>query len=136
MKNLLVVIFMGGLSAAVGHAAGPDDILGTWLTPNGESKIEIAKCGELYCGKIAWMQSPKNDIHNSDPSLKGRPLAGVRVVDGFKFESGSTWSGGKLYAVERGQMVTAKLVLSTPDSLDIKVSMGVAKKTVTWTRVK
>jgi len=123
------------LSLASAQASGPEQILGMWLTPNGESRIKISKCGELYCGTIAWMRNPKNDVNNSDPALKGRPLTGVQIASGFRFDGGNSFSGGKLYGPERGKTVEAKIVVNG-DSIDVKVSVGVVKKTVTWTREK
>jgi uncharacterized protein (DUF2147 family) len=98
---------------------------GTWLTPEGRSKVEIKPCGATHCGTIVWMQNPKNDEKNADPTLRARPLLGVQILN-----------GDKLYAPERGKTVDAKFALVTPDSLEIRVSLGLVKKTVTWTRVK
>jgi uncharacterized protein (DUF2147 family) len=117
-------------------AASPSQILGTWLTANGQSKIEIAPCDDRYCGTIAWMRTPRNDERNEDPAKRGRPLVGARIMTGFKYDGGSTWTGGKLYAPERGKAVDAKLVLTGDDALEVRASAGIARRTVTWTRVK
>lgn len=90
------------LLLASAQASGPEQILGLWLTPNGESKIQMSKCGELYCGTMVWMQNPKKDVNNSDPALKGRLLVGVQIASGLKFDGGNSFSGGKLYGPERG----------------------------------
>ncbi len=124
------------LTAAIAQAAGGDRIMGTWQTPNGESKIEIAKCGDAYCGKIAWMMNPKNDQRNEDKSKRGRPLVGAEIVSNFQFDGAASWTGGKLYGPERGKTVDAKLVMVNDDTLEVRVSAGVVKKTVTWTRAK
>lgn len=123
------------LAACTAPGAGPERILGTWITEGGLSRVEITKCGELYCGTLAWMKTPKNDLNNPDPALKGRPLVGVQIATGFRYDGGDSWSGGKLYGPERGKIVDAKLILNG-DSLDVKVSAGMVKKTVTWSRAK
>ena len=41
------------LTATTAFGAGPSDILGTWRTERDESKVEIFRCGEKICGKIA-----------------------------------------------------------------------------------
>lgn len=130
-------IFLGlSLFAFLAQAAGPDQIIGNWLTPEGASKIDIAKCGDRYCGIIAWMQSPKNDVKNEDASKRGRPLVGAQIVNNFQYDGGNVYSGGKLYGPERGKSVDAKLVLVNDDTLEVRVSAGIVKKTVTWTRAK
>lgn len=134
--KLFVRILLPFAAAAALSAATADRIAGTWLTPNGLSKVEIAKCGDRYCGSIQWMQNPKNDRNNADPTLRSRPLVGVKILDGFQFDGGASWSGGTIYAPERGKTVDAKLVLTGDDSLEVKVSAGMVKKTVGWTRVK
>jgi uncharacterized protein (DUF2147 family) len=101
------------------------DLTGLWLTPEGLSKIEIKNCDAGQCGSIVWMKSPKNDEKNADPALKGRPLLGAQIVN-----------GNKIYAPERGKWMDAKLVLTSPDSLEVRVSAGMVKKTVVWTRAK
>ena len=113
------------LLLACALATFAQSLSGTWLTPEGRSKVEIKPCGASHCGAIVWMQTPKNDEKNADPALRARPLVGVQILN-----------GDKLYAPERGKTVDAKIALATPDSLEIRVSVGMVKKTVTWTRVK
>lgn len=114
--------------------AAADSIVGTW-SAEGRSRIQIVRCGDRYCGAIVWMKQPRNDTRNEDPALRGRPLVGARIMNDFRFDGANSWSGGKLYAVERGKTVDAKLVLVRDDSLEIHVSIGVLNRTVTWTRV-
>lgn len=129
---LLVLAFAGILSAQ------PDgnQILGIWNTDDGDSKIEIVKCGDNYCGSIKSMTNPRNDERNSDASLRNRPLVGLQVLTGFKYAGSNSWTGGTLYAPKRGRTMSAKLKLRTQDSLDIMVSAGMASRTITWTRDK
>lgn len=133
IKCLLLIAATATLNA---QPAGGDRILGTWVTPNGASTIEIVKCGDAYCGSIKSMSKPANDEHNPDASLRKRPLLGVRILNGFKYEGADTWSGGTLYGPERGKEVSSKLVLTSAGSLEIKVNAGMAHKTITWTREK
>ena len=126
-KLLIFILLTSGFAAA----AEPDQILGTWLAA-GESKIEITKCGDAYCGAIVWMKTPRNDEHNEDASKRGRPLVGTQIARGLKFD-GSSWNG-KLYGPERGKTVDAKMTLERDDQLEVRASAGVAHKTVLWTR--
>ena len=134
MKTSFLLFF--AVSGLIRAQSGGDRILGTWNTPNGESKIEIVKCGDAYCGCIKSMSKPMNDEHNPDASLRARSLVGLQILKGFKYSGSDTWSGGALYGPERGKEVSPKLVLTSADSLDIKVTAGVARKTINWSREK
>jgi uncharacterized protein (DUF2147 family) len=124
------VLFLLILGTAFG--ADGDAMLGTWLTPEGLSKIEVKKCESRYCGSIIWLKTPKNDEKNEDAKLKGRPLVGAQILSGFAADG----TGGKIYAPERGKLMDAKLVLAGEDKLEVRVAAGMIKKTVVWTRVK
>ncbi len=131
MIHLLLAIAMLAQSQAA------DRILGTWNTPNGESKIEMSRCAEAYCGTIkALAKSSATDEHNADASRRSRSLLGLQILKGFRFDAPDTWTGGTLYAPERGRDFTPKLVLTGRDTLEVRVAVGVVRKTVVWTRAK
>ena len=132
-SNVLLVLAFAGILLAQPEG---NQILGIWNTDDGDSKIEIVKCGDMFCGSIKSMKNPRNDERNSNPSLQSRPLVGLQVLKGFKYAGSNSWSGGTLYAPKRGREMSAKLKLSTPDSLEIKISAGMASRTVVWTRDK
>jgi uncharacterized protein (DUF2147 family) len=137
MKSLLeLALVFGSATALLAQSSPADRILGAWSTPKQESTVEIVKCGNAYCGSIQSMKTPRNDEHNADPSLRSRPLVGAQIMTGFQYAGSNTWNGGALYAPARGKNISPDMVLTTPDSLDIKVKMGLISKTVTWKRAK
>ncbi len=118
-----------------GWQAGGDGIVGTWLTSEKESRIEIAKCGDEYCGSIVWMAQPRTDEKNPNPELKGRPLVGAQILSGVTYAGGDTWDGGRIYSAKQGKSFKAKkLTLSSERTLEVKVSAGIMTKTTVWTR--
>ena len=135
MKSYCLALMLA-LSASVAAAAAPDRIVGTWFTANGQSKIEITKCDNRFCGTIVWMETPRNDGKNADASQRQRSLVGAQIASGFQHDGDSKWTGGKLYAPERGKAVDATLVLVGDDSLEVQASVGIARKTVTWKRAR
>jgi len=54
-------------------AADEDRILGLWNTAEEDCKIEIFKCGDTYCGRIAWLREP---LYPADDGMgmAGRPI--------------------------------------------------------------
>lgn len=130
-----LIALVCGPQPLAGEQAGGDGILGTWLTPDGASKIEISRCGDTYCGSIVWMAQPRTDENNPNPELKGRPLVGAQILSGLAYAGGESWQGGSIYSAQRGKTFEAKtLKLLSDRALEVKVSAGMFTKTIVWTR--
>ncbi len=96
------------LAFGSGAAAAPPDPTGLWSTKDDDSIIEIAPCGEYYCGILVWLQEPidkagkpKTDRANEDESLKDRPLIGLQVLIDLAPEK-NYWRG-KAYNADDGK---------------------------------
>ena len=68
---------LAGLSIPCAQAAAPDAILGTWLTDDGASKVEVTAVkapdgSSVYGGKISWLKEPTRD---------GKPLRDANNAD-------------------------------------------------------
>jgi len=125
-------------------AAPADAIVGSWLTDDGASKVEVtaAKAADgatLYNGKLVWLKQPLRDgkpavdANNTDAALRGRPLIGITILTGFKADGGG-WSGGTVYAPRAGKSYPAELALGADGRLELKVNAGLLSKTDYWTR--
>lgn len=135
VSAITLIALVCGAQSLTGAQAGEDGLLGTWLAPDGASKIEIARCEDEYCGSIVWMAQPRTDEKNPNPELKGRPLVGAQILSGVTFAGGNTWAGGSIYSAKQGKSFkTKKLILSNDSTLDIEVSAGLFTKTMVWTR--
>jgi uncharacterized protein (DUF2147 family) len=131
-------------------AAHTDDILGVWLNSDKDARIEIAKCGEKYCGTIVWLKepnypegskdgvpgTPKTDHHNPDPSLRKEPIIGLRIVHNFSFAGENVWKDGKVYDPKNGKTYKGRMTLVSPAQLDLRGYIGISLigRTTTWTR--
>ena len=137
------------LTATTAFGVGLSDILGIWKTAMGESKVEIFKCGEKFCGKIIWLKNPiytdNNDGQvgtpiidrkNPDPALKSRPLIGLRILEGFTAEGDNTWRNGTCYDPKSGNTYRGKIHLAAPDRLELRGYIGIPLfgRTSVWTR--
>jgi uncharacterized protein (DUF2147 family) len=65
------------LFAQIALADSTTDIIGRWRDSDGESEIEIARCGAALCGTIVWLKQPRIDTANPTPANRGRSLLGV-----------------------------------------------------------
>ena len=148
MKLSLWIILLL-LSASPAFGAGLNDILGIWKTEMNESKVEIFPCEEKVCGTIVWLKNPNYldssdgkvgtpiiDQHNPDPSLRSRPLIGLRILEGFTSVGDNSWGNGTCYDPKSGKTYRGKIHLAAPDRLDLRGYIGIPLfgRTSVWTR--
>ncbi len=151
MTQFIFIVFTSIILAASSvSAADPDDILGVWNTEDKDAKIEIYKCGIKYCGKILWLQeptyppdskegapgTPKLDQNNPNPELRKTPLIGLPILLDFMFDGNNSWKKGKIYNSESGKTYSGKMMLVSPNQLNVRGFIGISLigGTTTWTR--
>lgn len=133
------------LPRAARAANAPAALVGTWLTDEGDSKVEIAAApaadgGAVYSGKVAWLKEPLRDgkplldANNGDAALRTRPILGLPILAGFRAAPGGGWTGGTIYSPRAGKTFPAELSLAADGRLQIKVQAGLISRTVYWTR--
>jgi uncharacterized protein (DUF2147 family) len=138
------------LLASFTFAADEDKILGLWDTPENDCKIEIFRCGNKYCGRIAWLKEPYYpadddggmagkpivDRENPNPDLRTRPLLGLQILEGFIYIGKNVWEKGIIYNPEVGKIYKCKLTLSAPNRLEVRGFIGIPLLggTSIWTR--
>ena len=135
LAGLLATIFFAGVGSA--------DPTGVWLTPAGNSHIEIRLCGEKLCGKLVWFTEPHNadgtlkvDEKNKNEALRTRPLLGLQLMSGFTKTGDGKWTRGRIYNPEDGRTYRSKLEVKDQNTLNVSGCVLVFCKAQTWTRVK
>lgn len=120
------------------------DVIGKWKLEDGTAIVEVYKVGNVYNGKIVWLQEPTEpdgtpavDNNNPDKKLRTRPLIGLNMLHGLK-KDGKKYSGGKIYDPGNGKTYNCSMqvdgnTLKVRGSLD---SMGILGRTMDWFRVK
>ena len=128
------------------RAATPRDaIVGTWLTEDGGSKVDIvaskaADGSSSYSGRVTWLKDPTRngkpllDANNDNVALRDRPILGLEILSGFEASGAGTWTGGTIYTPRRGQSFPAEISLLPDGRLQVKVKAGIITRTVNWTR--
>lgn len=143
MKKLITFIGLFFCAAAMASAGNADDIIGFWLSTNGQGKIQIYKEGDRYFGKLCWMKepndrrgNPKLDNNNPDPALKNRPLLGSVILKNFGYNDGE-WSGGHIYDPKNGKEYKSYIRLKDAHTLSLRGYIGISLlgRTETWKRV-
>lgn len=142
----LFTIFLSCCFAAtplsVTQKTNGDEILGFWWTQDRKAKVEVYKRAGEYYGKIVWLNEPLNDAgqpkldkNNSNEELRQRPVLGLNLISGFKYEKGK-WVDGEIYDPENGK--TYDCVIKMDDKhLEVRGYVGFAMfgRTVVWERV-
>lgn len=141
-----VLVIAAMLPLVGSSAAAQDAFVGTWLTDEGDSKVEIAATPAaaggpaVYAGKVVWLKEatrdgkPLRDGNNSDAALRERPIMGLEILSGFKPAAGGGLTGGTVYSPRAGKSYPAEISLAADSRLQLKVKAGLVSKTVYWTR--
>jgi uncharacterized protein (DUF2147 family) len=137
------------LTATTAFGVSPSDVLGLWQTNGGDSRLEIFRCGEKICVKIAWLKEPnsidskdgpvgkrKVDRKNPDPALRHRPILGLQVMKGLTAKGDNRWGNGSCYDPDTGKSYKCKMHLASPGRLELRGYIGVSLigRTVILTR--
>ena len=129
------------MTAAAAHAQTAEDAFGLWLDPSNGGHIEVAKCEDRLCAKVAFVpdndgkDGPKVDKNNPDAELKTRPILGMPLVEKATKANDKEWQG-YIYSPVDGKSFAMTMTPKGPEKIDVKgCLMGVLCRTVTWTRV-
>ena len=125
-------------------AAFAQDVIGKWKLEDGSAIVEVYKQGDVFNGKIVWLENPTEDNgtpavdnNNPDPKLRSRQLIGLNMLNNLK-KDGGEYSGGSIYDPGNGKTYNCSMkvegdVLHVRGSLDKRGLLG---RTMDWFRVK
>ena len=130
MKRMFLMLAL----AVAAIAVQAQDVLGKWVTEEGDANVEIYEAGGKINGKIIWLQQgPETlDKHNPDAQLRTRKLIGVNILSGLS-KKGEKWEGGKVYDPKTGKTYKFAIWLEG-DKLKVRGYLGVFHDTQTWRR--
>ena len=121
-----------------------EDVVGKWKLSDGSAIVEVYQNGDVYNGKIVWLQNPTEadgspavDNNNPDAKLRSRQLIGLNMLSDLKKGEGE-YSGGSIYDPGNGKTYNCSMkvegdVLKVRGSLDKRGLLG---RTMDWFRVK
>jgi uncharacterized protein (DUF2147 family) len=134
---LLLTLFLPAVLYASTQNA--DAVTGLWAVEEGDGHIEIYRCGEKYCGSIRWLKEPLYpsddkgnmagkplvDRENPQKELRSRPLAGLRIMEGYTFRGNNLWDAGRIYNTDNGKTYRSMISLKGPDMLELRGYIGI-----------
>ena len=157
MKRTVLILAFFVLAATTPVFSGDGDaILGVWATDpdggGGQAHVEIFAEGDRFAGKIVWLEQPlytaededdeegepKVDKNNPDPALQSRPIVGLRLMEGFRYDGKRTWHKGTIYDPDNGKTYKCKVRFGDDGILKVRGFIGFSMmgRTSEWTRVE
>jgi uncharacterized protein (DUF2147 family) len=124
-------------------AADQTRIEGVWLNEDGDGWIELSIVDGELTGIIAGSpDDPLNerpsrlDEKNPDPAHRSRPLLGLTILQGFRYEGDDRWAGGRIYDPNSGKTYRGTITVVDDDTLDLRGYVGISLlgRTETWRR--
>jgi uncharacterized protein (DUF2147 family) len=117
----LAATFAAALFAPTPALADPS---GVWLRENGNARVRMARCGDSFCGTIAWVKDPDSPSKVGQRVFYEMKESGANAYSGKAFnpENGKTYSGKM--TISGGKMTTSGCVLG-----------GMICQSVNWTKV-
>jgi uncharacterized protein (DUF2147 family) len=123
----------------IATAASAEELIGTWLTQQGDARIRVAKCGGALCGTVVWLRDAVDatgkaptDVKNPNPSLRTRKVLGIRIFE-MQQDATSSWTGG-IYNADDGQTYRGRLAPRGDSELEVQGCSGNLCGSEVWTR--
>lgn len=135
----LLITFLFLFQINPSQAQTANDLIGTWLTSDGKSKVEIIKDPEtrIFMGTIIWLKKPSDKEGNPTLDPNGQAVMGMKILNNFKFD-GDEWANGDIYDPEHGDEYYCNITLVNDNKIKVRGSldpMGWVGRTVYWKRV-
>ncbi|MDZ4667957.1 MAG: DUF2147 domain-containing protein [bacterium] len=140
---ILCIFFSLNTSMAQNPSSG-EEIIGVWESGSGKARVNIAKSGNYYYGRIVWLKEPldekgkpKVDKNNSDETKRSVPLLGLKMLSGFEYKSDNLWEEGTIYDPESGSLYNCKINLEDKNTMNIRGFIGISAfgRTDVWKRL-
>jgi uncharacterized protein (DUF2147 family) len=119
------------------HAfAAAADAIGSWKDADTGGISQIYACDGGVCIKVVTPSKERAvDDNNPDPALKGRPMAGVVIMQGAAQDGADRWKG-KIYNSEDGKTYSGYIEVKSKDEVKLEgCVLGFICKTHVWKRV-
>ena len=127
MKRFILTIAAAAVALGASAPAYAQALEGRWTNPKKSVIVSVARCGDAYCGTVAWA-SAKNRAKGAEP--------GTRVLTDLK-PSGNGLYKGRAYEPKREIRGSATVRQVGPNVMVVKgcAVAGLFCKEQRWTRI-
>jgi uncharacterized protein (DUF2147 family) len=114
---------------------------GVWLI--NAKAVQIFACGGLLCGRIVWLQHPRDqagqlvrDLENPESSIAAASAVRPNFSPGLQPADIDHWESGWLYNPDDGKTYRVRAELGSADSLVARIYLGIPFSGETWTLLR
>lgn len=132
MKRILLSIAATAVALGTPASAKAQALEGKWTNPKRSVVVNVARCGEAYCGTVSWA----SDKNKAKVSENGRKLIGTRILSDLR-PAGNGLYKGRAFEPKRNIRGSATVRQVGPNTMVVKgcAVLGVLCKEQRWTRV-
>jgi len=132
-------VLLVGLGAGTIHAAqAQTDPAGLWQLEDGKYQVQVLPQAGTWHGKIVALGPgvPPKDTNNPDPTRRIRNLVGTDLFWNLRWNPAARkFTGGRLYAPDRGREISAEAWLEGPNTLRLQGHVLMMTRIITFHRV-
>jgi len=138
-----LAILIAVCAVSAGAQAG-ERLDGYWIDSDGEVILDIGRCGQRRCGRVAWLRkplgpdgAPLRDFRNPNPRLQSRFVCGLPVVTGFTKQRDGTWGDGTVYIPDHGMSLSGYAEVLGPNHVKVTgyILLPIFGSSEVWTRM-
>ena len=97
---------------------------GVWIDDTGKGAVDISPCGKKLCGRIFWLQEPRDakgkpltDGYNPEAAKRSQPICGLQVIGALERQGDGTWDAGWVYDPKVGSSYDVSIALKDANHL-------------------
>jgi uncharacterized protein (DUF2147 family) len=127
MKRLILSIAAAAVALSAPASASAQVLEGKWANPKKSVIVDVARCGEAYCGTVSWA-SAKNREKGAEP--------GTRVLTDLRHQGDGVYKG-RAFEPKRNIRGAATVHQVGPNVMIVRgcAVLGMICKEQRWTRV-
>ena len=132
MKRILLSIAAAAVALGAPASAKAQALEGKWTNPKRSVIVNVARCGEAYCGTVSWA----SDKNKAKVSENGRKLIGTRILSDLR-PAGNGLYKGRAFEPKRNLRGSATVRQVGPNVMVVKgcAVLGMLCREQRWTRV-
>ena len=132
MKRILSSIAAAAMALGAPASASAQALEGKWTNPKRSVIVNVARCGNAYCGTVSWASEKTRD----KVAESGRKLVGTRILSDIR-PAGDGLYKGRAFEPKRNIRGSATVRQVGPDVMVVKgcAVLGMLCKEQRWRRV-
>ena len=136
MKLFPTLLALALATAAFAQPTLPQQ--GRWLTESGNLEVDIAPCGDAFCGTVVKVLANRSMSGGGElVQADTRPVLGMKLLSDLR-PAGEGELKGEIYNRENGKNYSTLLSVAGPNQLVVRSYVGLPMfgKTQVWQRVE